>query len=719
MKKLVMMLAIVALIGSAWADLVLYLPFDTATQATDQSGQGNNGTFVGTSAVTTTAGNFKLGTGALSITSQAANNGVIGSTDSGFSYGDAPWSLSAWVKTTDTKHTLVGWGNSVANQNTNLWMQDNYAISISHWSATTDCKLGVAAPGYADWNNGVWHLITGTYDGTIQRLYVDGVEKVTKTKAVAGALAVQKSVDATARWVVGKLINNYVDNAQICVGQIDDVAVFNHALSVDDVAYLWNGGAGNPAGDLGIIRGAAHDPTPDGSVDVDSTTVTALTWLSGDEPEDDPNITSVSGYDVYLYGKHKDTVTSDDPNFLGVTPTYETSESHNVSLAVDYTYFWRVDSTVVWDSNEAGGPLIETVEGPEWQFTTLPANPAPIVDAGSDIVTALDFMPAVFSGTVTDADIASVNWSIVGYPGDAVNAVARSWYRTQNPGAIHDPNLLREGIITDGRQPGNPLRLIISGIPAGTYSWKSYHHDAHDIIGKFDVIIDDSDGRDTYTGYQCSVGPTVEDANVATFEAPIVSDGSDVVVIFDLKESTVTVERLFSMNGFDLVGTAGSLNIDFGPSTNNPIKEGYQAYNVTDNDLAGNVAQTYSAFGGTVTVDPEWGLYQSGLGIITASVTTGGTLSAPQATFTTNYPGTYTLKLEATDTKPQTDSDEMQIYVGTNPCDAAQHAPGWAGFNYYDRDSDCDVDLEDFAVFAAEWMKCQFPNLGNGCPETP
>ena len=241
-----MMLVIVGLIGSTQAALVLYLPFDTATQANDQSGQSNNGTIVGTStSITTTAGDFKLGDGAISITSQAANNGVIGGTDNGFSYGNAAWSLSAWVKTTDTKHTLLGWGNSVVGQNTNLWLQDNYAISVSHWDGLTDCKMGKAVAGYyaAEWNTGAWRLVTGTYDGTTQRLYVDGAEVFSRTGTPA--LTVTQSSDATARWVVGKLINNYVDLAQICVGQIDDVAMWHGGyLTADSVAALYNNGDG-------------------------------------------------------------------------------------------------------------------------------------------------------------------------------------------------------------------------------------------------------------------------------------------------------------------------------------------------------------------------------------------------------------------------------------------------------------------------------------------
>jgi hypothetical protein len=41
-------------------------------------------------------------------------------------------------------------------------------------------------------------------------------------------------------------------------------------------------------------------------------------------------------------------------------------------------------------------------------------------------------------------------------------------------------DLIADWIGTDTRQPGNPLTLTISGLPKGTYSWLSYHHDGVD-----------------------------------------------------------------------------------------------------------------------------------------------------------------------------------------------------------------------------------------------
>lgn len=66
--------------------------------------------------------------------------------------------------------------------------------------------------------------------------------------------------------------------------------------------------------------------------------------------------------------------------------------------------------------------------------------------------------------------------------------------------------------------------------------------------------------------------------------------------------------------------------------------------------------------------------------------------------------GTYVFRMTADDSN-MTGSDTVQIYVGTNPCDAAQNTPGYTA-NAADFNRDCMVNLKDFAAFAAQWLDC-------------
>ena len=131
---------------------------------------------------------------------------------------------------------------------------------------------------------------------------------------------------------------------------------------------------------------------------------------------------------------------------------------------------------------------------------------------------------------------------------------------------------------------------------------------------------------------------------------------------------------------------------------------GYQAYTATHENLSTFTTQTFNALGATVSISVGWG--PKALGLINASVTaTNADLYAPTADFTTDTPGTYEVQLTAIDSEDSEDSDTLLIFVGEDACVAAQNAPDWDGFNYFDIDENCDVDLLDFASFAQEWLE--------------
>jgi len=116
------------------------------------------------------------------------------------------------------------------------------------------------------------------------------------------------------------------------------------------------------------------------------------------------------------------------------------------------------------------------------------------------------------------------------------------------------PSLLRDWIGTDTRTTGDPMTLTISGLPAGTYNWVSYHHDRNDQTGIFSVTIKDAAGSKTTTNIDISNGTNFQLANVTKFTATIVSDGrSPVALVFDqTSASSVVANAIFVMNAFDL-----------------------------------------------------------------------------------------------------------------------------------------------------------------------
>jgi hypothetical protein len=422
-----------------------------------------------------------------------------------------------------------------------------------------------------------------------------------------------------------------------------------------------------------------------------------LSWLA----PTDPTIQEILGYDLYMDPNEAYVIARDSrcliaqPGLPGTVTEYDPPADFDWSQ----TYYWVVDVRYVIEPNEYTAQI-----SPPWHFRAI--GTGPVVDAGINLVTALTLLPTRLAGTVTDAtnDVTDVAWDIVAYPGDPNPQVAQMIDRGGDDGS-KDPDLLRDWIGTDLRPPavGNPLILTLSGLPAGTYTWTSFHHDPENQTGLFDVEVRDAQGATVTTGIDITDGSLADPNNYTRFITTIVSDGSDVVLVFEQQPyGTDGAAAIFVMNGFELEGPGSPLNIDFGQPTT-PVQAGYQAYVASHEVLETFVPQNFSAFGTTVTISVAWGPRAAGR--IHAAVTkTNADVYAPTAEFTADYADTYIVQLTATDADNSVTSDTLEIRVGKDACAAAQLVPGWTTFNYYDVDQDCDVDLSDFALLAAEWL---------------
>ena len=202
--------------------LVGWWKFDEGSGATaaDSSGNTNTGTLSGSTLPT-------WGTGPL-----AGDLSFDGST----SYVNVPTSSSlniagnlsvgAWVKINSFKDYGViiekGSGGTAATMNYAIWTYANRAISFYIADGINSQFLTYTAPvGF----EGSWHHITGTVDGSKVHLYVDGSEKSSFFQTVT---------PAGNSYPVSISIPSYVLN-----GQIDDVRIYNRALSSAEVSALY------------------------------------------------------------------------------------------------------------------------------------------------------------------------------------------------------------------------------------------------------------------------------------------------------------------------------------------------------------------------------------------------------------------------------------------------------------------------------------------------
>jgi len=242
--------------------------------------------------------------------------------------------------------------------------------------------------------------------------------------------------------------------------------------------------------------------------------------------------------------------------FFGTTnpPPYRGNQTDTIFdpgiLGNNTNYYWRIDEV------NSGG----TTTGDLWTFTTFDSDERkPLkVDFGSPFTPVQEGYSAYMavhndiSSFITSAygalgaDIMlSVSWS-----GDAVNGTAVMTDRGGDDNTL-SPGLLRDWAGTDMREPGNPLKIGLSGLPAGTYKWTSYHHDPHEQKGRFSVRVTDAAGTKQSDDIDISNGSLLL-SGVNSFVTDIESDGSDIVLEFYKQLQSGDDNNYFVINAFRL-----------------------------------------------------------------------------------------------------------------------------------------------------------------------
>lgn len=232
-KKLLAGLAMgVLMLGvavTASASLVAHWHFDETggTTAFDSVG-GVNGTL--TDGVEFTITDGILG-GAIQITDGYVNMGN--------NFSSTPtFSVQAWARiesgdispmTPVAKHwagITQGYYLSINNVN------DGYTQANIAGFRSMDHYTNATATGIPAVNDGLWHQLVGVYDGGTSSLYVDG-------NFVASTYSNGYS-NNSADFMIGGLFSHDGTPVNLFHGFIDEVKIYNNALSGDDVKVLYN-----------------------------------------------------------------------------------------------------------------------------------------------------------------------------------------------------------------------------------------------------------------------------------------------------------------------------------------------------------------------------------------------------------------------------------------------------------------------------------------------
>ncbi|MGA3171620.1 MAG: LamG-like jellyroll fold domain-containing protein [Chthoniobacteraceae bacterium] len=198
----------------------------SGTTAHDTSGNSNNGT---------------LTSGLTWVTPGKIGNGCLLFPSNSLSYVHVPDSTTL---DPTAGITIYGWANPIAWTGNNRILEkcnpngvnggDNqYRLLVENGQLKFDLTgVGTLVSTQALPSTNTWHLIAGTWNGSIMTLYVDNV--AVASMAASGTLAVTNSpLDIGAKDAVSTTQGNIFD------GWLDDVRVYNRGLSSGEMASLY------------------------------------------------------------------------------------------------------------------------------------------------------------------------------------------------------------------------------------------------------------------------------------------------------------------------------------------------------------------------------------------------------------------------------------------------------------------------------------------------
>jgi alpha-N-arabinofuranosidase len=215
-------LAALTMIGSQAADaaLIAHWTFDEGAGVTAADSSGN-----GLTATTTAATTYV--TGASGTAAQLPRFTLADSSSIALADGGTAFTISLWANTTTSNSfaVLAGFEGTGGDG-------DRYGIKTSSGNIEATIGGAVAAANLPTTSNGSWIHIVAVNDPTAgnSKIYINGVQS-----GADGGVINLSSI--TSQFTMGTYWNS---NSYDYAGALDDVQVYDEALSASDVTFLFN-----------------------------------------------------------------------------------------------------------------------------------------------------------------------------------------------------------------------------------------------------------------------------------------------------------------------------------------------------------------------------------------------------------------------------------------------------------------------------------------------
>lgn len=231
MRTLIVLIAVICMAGSVSADMIAHWTFDEGSgQTLHDSVGGNNGTIYG---ATWTAG--KTG-GALSFNGTNSYVDVPDSSSLRFTENDS-FSIAYWAKPDSMSSGGYVMSKLAASGSTIFGYASGYYPPAGYFNFYAEGYgfgyTNVMAPANSS-PYGNWYFVTAVYSNENMKLYVNGVLESTGTFTIN-----TDSTVPTYDLCIGAYAN-YNQRDHYYKGLIDDLSIYNNALTAAEIQQLYN-----------------------------------------------------------------------------------------------------------------------------------------------------------------------------------------------------------------------------------------------------------------------------------------------------------------------------------------------------------------------------------------------------------------------------------------------------------------------------------------------